>query len=55
MSAINYSKWDDLEISDDSDIECHPNVIHRTHLAAVLMRDMRLALTKTCITLPPLG
>jgi len=26
MSAINYSKWDNLEISDDSDIECHPNV-----------------------------
>ncbi|KAF9193810.1 hsp90 co-chaperone Cdc37 [Haplosporangium sp. Z 767] len=30
MSAINYSKWDDLEISDDSDIECHPNVDKRS-------------------------
>ncbi|KAF9579516.1 hsp90 co-chaperone Cdc37 [Lunasporangiospora selenospora] len=30
MSAINYSKWDSLELSDDSDIECHPNEqIHR--------------------------
>ncbi|KAI9231113.1 MAG: Cdc37, N-terminal domain-containing protein, partial [Podila humilis] len=27
---INYSKWDDLEISDDSDIECHPNVDKRS-------------------------
>ena len=26
MSAIDYSKWDDFEVSDDSDIECHPNV-----------------------------
>ncbi len=23
---VDYSKWDKLEISDDSDIECHPNV-----------------------------
>ncbi|KAF9419680.1 hsp90 co-chaperone Cdc37 [Podila epigama] len=30
MSAINYSKWDALEISDDSDIECHPNVDKRS-------------------------
>ncbi|KAG0245315.1 hypothetical protein B0O80DRAFT_434061 [Mortierella sp. GBAus27b] len=30
MSAINYSKWDNLEISDDSDIECHPNVDKRS-------------------------
>ncbi|ORX86565.1 hypothetical protein K493DRAFT_341616 [Basidiobolus meristosporus CBS 931.73] len=26
MSALNYSKWDNLEISDDEDFECHPNV-----------------------------
>jgi hypothetical protein len=26
MSAINYSKWDNIELSDDEDIECHPNV-----------------------------
>ncbi|KAG0244450.1 hsp90 co-chaperone Cdc37 [Actinomortierella wolfii] len=30
MSAINYSKWDALELSDDSDIECHPNVDKRS-------------------------
>ncbi|KAF9429020.1 hsp90 co-chaperone Cdc37, partial [Entomortierella beljakovae] len=30
MSVINYSKWDNLEISDDSDIECHPNVDKRS-------------------------
>ncbi|KAF9973671.1 hsp90 co-chaperone Cdc37 [Modicella reniformis] len=30
MSTINYSKWDNLEISDDSDIECHPNVDKRS-------------------------
>ncbi|KAG0309093.1 hsp90 co-chaperone Cdc37, partial [Dissophora globulifera] len=30
MSAINYSKWDNLELSDDSDIECHPNVDKRS-------------------------
>ncbi|MBW0529440.1 hypothetical protein O181_069155 [Austropuccinia psidii MF-1] len=23
---LNYSKWDALQLSDDSDIECHPNV-----------------------------
>ena len=23
---LDYSKWDNLELSDDSDIECHPNV-----------------------------
>jgi cell division cycle protein 37 len=23
---IDYSKWDTLEISDDEDFECHPNV-----------------------------
>ncbi|EJC99020.1 hsp90-like protein [Fomitiporia mediterranea MF3/22] len=27
---LNYSKWDRLEISDDSDIEGHPNVDHRS-------------------------
>jgi cell division cycle protein 37 len=26
MSAINYSKWDKLELSDDDDIEVHPNI-----------------------------
>lgn len=25
-SGLNYSKWDNLELSDDSDIEVHPNV-----------------------------
>src|SRR3954470_3402861 len=24
--VIDYSKWDNLEISDDSDVEVHPNV-----------------------------
>ncbi|KAJ1678515.1 hsp90 co-chaperone Cdc37 [Spiromyces aspiralis] len=23
---IDYSKWDNLELSDDSDVECHPNI-----------------------------
>ncbi|EKM79280.1 hypothetical protein AGABI1DRAFT_74161 [Agaricus bisporus var. burnettii JB137-S8] len=27
---LNYSKWDQLEVSDDSDIEGHPNVDHRS-------------------------
>ncbi|KAH9936657.1 Cdc37 N terminal kinase binding-domain-containing protein [Fomitopsis serialis] len=27
---LNYSKWDALEISDDSDIEGHPNVDHKS-------------------------
>eukprot|EP00834_Sanchytrium_tribonematis_P007550 NODE_700_length_4628_cov_1.474718.p2 type:complete len:252 gc:universal NODE_700_length_4628_cov_1.474718:1098-343(-) len=26
MSAISYSKWDNLTLSDDSDTECHPNI-----------------------------
>ena len=26
MGKLNYSKWDNLELSDDSDIEVHPNV-----------------------------
>ncbi|ORY81839.1 Cdc37 N terminal kinase binding-domain-containing protein [Leucosporidium creatinivorum] len=26
MSRLNYNKWDALELSDDSDIEVHPNV-----------------------------
>lgn len=26
MGKLNYSKWDTLELSDDSDIEVHPNV-----------------------------
>ncbi|KAI9491214.1 hypothetical protein BDB00DRAFT_789746 [Zychaea mexicana] len=27
---LDYSKWDNLELSDDSDIECHPNVDKRS-------------------------
>jgi cell division cycle protein 37 len=27
---LNYSKWDALELSDDSDIEGHPNVDHKS-------------------------
>lgn len=27
---LNYSKWDALEVSDDSDIEGHPNVDHKS-------------------------
>ncbi|KAF9485816.1 hsp90-like protein [Pholiota conissans] len=27
---LNYSKWDQLELSDDSDIEGHPNVDHKS-------------------------
>ncbi|KKY29262.1 putative hsp90 co-chaperone cdc37 [Phaeomoniella chlamydospora] len=34
MSAINYSKWDALELSDDSDIEVHPNVDKRSFIRA---------------------
>ncbi|KAI8075332.1 Cdc37 N terminal kinase binding-domain-containing protein [Gongronella butleri] len=30
MSALDYSKWDKLELSDDSDIEVHPNVDKRS-------------------------
>lgn len=26
MGGLNYSKWDNIELSDDSDIEVHPNV-----------------------------
>ncbi|GAA5983574.1 hypothetical protein JCM5350_004869 [Sporobolomyces pararoseus] len=26
MSRLNYNKWDNLQLSDDSDIEVHPNV-----------------------------
>ncbi|KAI9837792.1 MAG: hypothetical protein M1819_006726 [Sarea resinae] len=32
--AINYSKWDNLELSDDSDIEVHPNVDKRSFIRA---------------------
>ena len=32
--AINYSKWDALELSDDSDIEVHPNVDKRSFIRA---------------------
>jgi cell division cycle protein 37 len=26
MSRVDYSKWDNIELSDDEDIECHPNI-----------------------------
>lgn len=26
MSKLDYSRWDNIELSDDEDIECHPNV-----------------------------
>jgi len=26
MSTLNYSKWDNIELSDDEEFECHPNV-----------------------------
>lgn len=26
VGKLNYSKWDNLELSDDSDVEVHPNV-----------------------------
>ncbi|KAI9831637.1 MAG: hsp90 co-chaperone Cdc37 [Phylliscum demangeonii] len=32
--ALNYSKWDNLELSDDSDIEVHPNVDKRSFIRA---------------------
>ncbi|KAL1967351.1 hypothetical protein VTN77DRAFT_3397 [Rasamsonia byssochlamydoides] len=32
--VINYSKWDALELSDDSDIEVHPNVDKRSFIRA---------------------
>ncbi|KAF8312924.1 hypothetical protein DL93DRAFT_2059573 [Clavulina sp. PMI_390] len=35
----NYSKWDAIEISDDSDIEGHPNVDHKS-LVAWKQRDI---------------
>ncbi|KKA28325.1 hypothetical protein TD95_004526 [Thielaviopsis punctulata] len=31
---INYSKWDNLELSDDSDVEVHPNVDKRSFIRA---------------------
>ncbi|KZT64914.1 hypothetical protein DAEQUDRAFT_769257 [Daedalea quercina L-15889] len=37
---LNYSKWDALEISDDSDIEGHPNVDHKS-LVRWKQRDIR--------------
>ncbi|ODV63824.1 Hsp90 co-chaperone CDC37 ASCRUDRAFT_24138, partial [Ascoidea rubescens DSM 1968] len=30
--ALDYSKWDRIELSDDSDIECHPNVDKRSFI-----------------------
>ncbi|KAJ5899763.1 hypothetical protein N7495_004507 [Penicillium taxi] len=32
--VINYSKWDSLELSDDSDIEVHPNVDKKSFIRA---------------------
>ncbi|KAI9846406.1 MAG: hsp90 co-chaperone Cdc37 [Sclerophora amabilis] len=32
--SLNYSKWDNLELSDDSDIEEHPNVDKRSFIRA---------------------
>ncbi|OZJ05881.1 hypothetical protein BZG36_00916 [Bifiguratus adelaidae] len=32
MSRLDYSKWDKLELSDDSDIEVHPNVDKRSFI-----------------------
>ncbi|KAF2743287.1 hypothetical protein M011DRAFT_471446 [Sporormia fimetaria CBS 119925] len=32
--VINYSKWDNLELSDDSDIEVHPNVDKKSFIRA---------------------
>ena len=32
VSKLNYSKWDNLELSDDSDIEVHPNVDKRSFI-----------------------
>ncbi|KAK3987907.1 Cdc37 N terminal kinase binding-domain-containing protein [Cladorrhinum sp. PSN332] len=34
MAPVDYSKWDALEISDDSDIEVHPNVDKRSFIRA---------------------
>ncbi|KNE60051.1 hypothetical protein AMAG_05485 [Allomyces macrogynus ATCC 38327] len=30
MSRIDYSRWDNIELSDDEDIEGHPNVDHKS-------------------------
>ena len=32
--VVNYSKWDALELSDDSDVEVHPNVDKRSFIRA---------------------
>ncbi|KAF2019783.1 Hsp90 co-chaperone Cdc37 [Aaosphaeria arxii CBS 175.79] len=32
--VINYSKWDNLELSDDSDVEVHPNVDKKSFIRA---------------------
>lgn len=32
VNKLNYSKWDNLELSDDSDIEVHPNVDKRSFI-----------------------
>lgn len=34
MAPVDYSKWDALELSDDSDIEVHPNVDKRSFIRA---------------------
>lgn len=32
--VLDYSKWDNLELSDDSDVEVHPNVDKRSFIRA---------------------
>ena len=32
--VLDYSRWDALEVSDDSDIECHPNVDKKSFIRA---------------------
>ncbi|PWN53302.1 hypothetical protein IE53DRAFT_373099 [Violaceomyces palustris] len=32
VGKLNYSKWDNLELSDDSDIEVHPNIDKRSFI-----------------------
>ena len=32
MSATNYRKWDNIELSDDEDVEVHPNLDRESFL-----------------------
>src|SRR5271163_3086673 len=34
MAPVDYSRWEKLELSDDSDIEVHPNVDKRSFIRA---------------------